>query len=477
MSNEHFLRPYYSDYENSFSIYKSLLTTNYEIDAYPPSHAKNKTFGKDFPGSLIRKPKYESCIFLGSKFDSSDGSLSKFHNCFFDSCLLNNCDFRYCDIYRTEFSNKNGDSTVSSCNFSFGNFVESVFKNTNFSGCSFRQMQFENVRFLSCNMKYCSIEQSTIKNSEFIELDLRKVGVRYSTFENVLFQNVTFHILDLARNYGLIQELKKSSDTVRIAFKNEETMSLSEAICYLKNLIPYYYETGQYYELINVLAAYSNYDEILSILPLAFKNVILNNDFAALQDLCSLVVNLKICSAKQLRDFYSLINSLIVPDNFPHYLRKSYNSYIENIKYILVDNPYNNPEAVIVLKTDITSLEGNSMAELLMSVESNIKEIASNVDFVIKLTHHSPYDVMITLIGNLPEILAICQIFYYSLGGVKAFSDLRNSKKEKTEKKNNHSKKDDEKINEEIELSIGKISFKYKKEYSKHVDSLEYTIK
>ena len=59
MSNEHFLKSNYSDYENSFSIYKSLLTTNYEIEAYPPSYAKSETFGKDFPGSLIRKPKYE----------------------------------------------------------------------------------------------------------------------------------------------------------------------------------------------------------------------------------------------------------------------------------------------------------------------------------------------------------------------------------------------------------------------------------
>lgn len=478
MKEKNNLSPYYNDYEKSFSIYKSLLTTNYKIEAYPPLCANNEIFGKEFPGSLIKKPKYDDCIFVESSFNSSDGSLAKFHRCVFDSCLLNNCDLRYCDIYKSRFLSKTNESKISSCNFSFGNFIESSFADTSFSGSSFRQMQFESVCFDDCTMLHCSIEQSTIKNCRFKNLDLRRVGVRYCTFENTIFDNVIFHILDLARNYGLIQQLKESQKPVFVAYKNEEIMSLEQAVSYLYDLLPYYYETGQFYELINVLTAHSDYDEIINILPLAFESVIVNHDFAALQDLCSLIVKLKICTTKQLRDFYSLINKLIIPDDFPHYLRKSYNTYIENIKYILVDNPHENPEASILLKTDIVSLEGDDMAKLLMSIESNINELAPNVDTIVKLTHHSPYDVMVTVIGALPEILLICQVFYYGLGGAKSFSDLKKSRKEKVEKKYPQTRKDNEKSNKEIEISVGNIfNFKYKKEYTKHVNSLEFNIK
>ena len=177
-----------------------------------------------------------------------------------------------------------------------------------------------------------------------------------------------------------------------------------------------------------------------------------------------------------------MIRQMIIPDKFPHYMRKSYNTYIENIKYILVDNPYNNPQAHILLKTDIEALGDIDMSLLLESIETNINDLAPNIDVSIQLTHHSPYDVVIILCGMLPEILTVCQIFYYSLGGTKAFSDLKNSFKEKTDnhtkiaKTNSVDNNDVESI-KRIELSVGKIfSFKLEKEYTKRVKSMEYTI-
>lgn len=85
----------YLDYERSFREFKSLLTTDYELDSYPPVLAENTTFGSEFPGALIRKPQYSKCTFVGSTFNASDGAFSKLHHCRFYDCKLNNCDFRY----------------------------------------------------------------------------------------------------------------------------------------------------------------------------------------------------------------------------------------------------------------------------------------------------------------------------------------------------------------------------------------------
>ena len=476
-----YLEQIYSNYEQSFKEFKSLLTTNYELNSYPPRHAQNQTFGIDFPGALIRKPLYEKCTFVESKFKASDGALSKFHGCRLIDCLMDNCDFRYCDIYVSTFLSNKSKFQVNSCNFSYGNFIDSKFIDIEFSGCSFRQMQFEKTLLKHCTMSFSSIEQSNIKNCSFENVDFRNVGIRYCTFENVNFKSVTFHILDLPRNYGLIQLLQKS-ENVKIAYENGKEMSLGNALFKLKTLIPYYFETQQFYELLNVYIAYNKQEAVLEVLPYAFKSVIMACDFAALQDLCALIVKFRICTENQLKHFYTSIRQLITPDNFPHYLRKNYNTYIENIKYILVDNPYNNPQAHILLKTDIETLGDMDMLLLLESIETNINDLAPNIDTSIQLTRHSPYEVFIVLCGMLPEILTVCQIFYYSLGGTKAFSDIKNSLKEKTDNHikgdnaNNTDNNDIESI-KRIELSVGKFfSFKFEKEYIKRVKSIEYTI-
>lgn len=470
-----YLDPIFLDYEQSFKEFKELITTDYELDSYPPMQAKNQTFGSEFPGALIHKPLYENCTFVGSIFDAADGSLSRFHNCQFFDCFMNNCDFRYCNIFHSTFSTSN-KFEITSCNFSYGGFKDSSFSNIHFSGCSFRQMQFENTNFKHCLMQYSSIEQSNIRNCSITHVDFSKVGVRYNFFEKVNFKEVTFHILDLARNFGLIQLLQMNSDEIKIAYGNGKEMSLSEALPKLRRLIPYYLETQQFYELLNVYAAFNEHEKIINTLPLAFRNVVASCDFAALQDLCALVVKFNICTNKQLQKFYTLIRQLIVPRDFPHYLLKSYNTYIENIKHILVNNPYENPEAYIVLKTDIETLSDMDMSQLLMSIEVNIHKLAPNADTTLQLTRHSPYDIIIVLYGMLPEILNVCQAFYYTLGGVKSYSDLKKSSKERTDRKDNPANHGNN-IEEErrIELSIGK-NFSFKKEYTKRVKSMEYTI-
>ena len=272
--NEDLILPNGNDFNNAFNIYKYLLTTDYETEDFPPSIAENKTFGKSFPGAHIRKPQYYNCLFLGSKFESSDGALTKLYKCTLKDCYFDNCDLRYCDIYKSQFMSSVNKMKIVSCNFSFGNFIKSKFFDTYFSGCSFRQMQFEETDFDNCSFIYCSLEQSTINNCIMKNLDFRKVGVRYCDFNNTVLENVIFHILDLPRNFGLIQQLKMSNTPVKVAFKNDQTMSLKQALVYLENLIPFYYDTEQFYELINLLHITDNYDEIFKILPIAFEKIV-----------------------------------------------------------------------------------------------------------------------------------------------------------------------------------------------------------
>ena len=468
-----------NDYEASFVEYLNLLTTECEKEIYPPTKAHGKIYGKEFPGKLIQKPLYTKCVFVGSNFDSSNGILSRFHDCSFKDCFFNNCDFRYCDYFQNTFQNKDITPSIKSCNFSYGSFINSEFNGIIFEGCSFRQMHMENTRFAKSIINRSSIEQSTISHCCFDNVDLSKSVVRYCTFKDVVFNNVKIHILDLPKNYGLVKLLNQAKGEVSIIYGKDKLMSISEALSRLHKLITYYFETNQFYEAVNLCAIYNGNEEISNILPIAFKTIISNYDFPALEDLCSLIVNLNIFTHKQLRDFYNAICELIVPEKLPHYLIKSHNTYMENIKKILVSNPNNYPTAHILLKTNIISLGDSDMLGLLKCIEVNIKEIAPNAVCSIELTHHSPYDILIVLYGLMPELLSACQMLYYSLGGIKSYIDIKRSCKEKTINNIRICPGQEEKSVKNVEISLGKntFSFKYHKEYIKRVETMEYTIK
>lgn len=467
-----------SNYEASLVEYLSLLTRDNENELLPPAKADGLLFGKDFPGKLIQKPFYTKCIFVCSNFVSSDGILSRFHECNFKDCFFSNCDFRYCDFIHNIFKSEDITSSIKSCNFSYGNIIDSEFNGIIFDGCSFRQMQLEKVRFVKSTFNSSSIEQSIISNCCFDNVDLSRSVIRYCTFDEVDFYNVKFHILDLPKNYGLVKLIDQAKGEVSIIYGNGIVISLSEALSRLHKLITYYFETNQFYESVNLCAIYNDYETISGILPIAFKTIISNYDFPSLEDLCSLIVNLDIFTSKQLREFYNAICELVVPEKLPHYLIKSHNTYMENIKNILVSNPNNYPTAHILLKTNILSLGDSDIVGLLKFVEISINEAAPNAVCSIELTHHSPYDVLVVLHGLMPELLLACQMLYYSLGGIKSYIDIKHSCKEKTNNNLRNAPGQEEKTMKTVELSLGKnFSLKYHKEYIKRVETMEYTIK
>lgn len=315
------------DFKKSFQDFKALLTTEYDLESYPLSVIKGKTFGTKFPNALIFKPTYEDCKFIGTNFEGTNLANSKFHICSFIDCLFNNCDLRYWKLYRSHFQN----GKISGCGFGFGIFKDITFESTTFEGCSFGQMQLENISIQGCKLKFSSFEQSDIKNCVLKDLDLRQAEVRYCNFEGTTFENVVFHILDLPRNYGLVEQLLKSPNTVYVAYKGDKLMPLEEAVAYLRKLVPYYYETHQFYELLTTYALHKEYDKVKEVMPEVLKSLIDSCDFSALQDICTLIVKMELYNEEELNTIYSQIQHQTNKDKS----EKSSQYFIANIKNIL----------------------------------------------------------------------------------------------------------------------------------------------
>lgn len=469
--------------ESSYKLFSTLQTKNFNSIEKPPKIAQNTDFDSNFPGMFIDKPIYTHCNFVGSIFERPAGELSQFISCGLYDCKIINADFRYCNFEHTLFESKDNVCSISNSNLSYGTLINTNFIRVCIEGTPFKEMLIDSCLFENCEVNSFGFERTTIMNCQFNNIDMSKIVFRFCDFDNVKFKNVVIHILDLAKNYGLINELKKNGCDIKIFYGQNNYMSLDAALKLLPNLLLYYFNEKEYYYVINILMLEERYEELWSVLSEAFEYEILCNDFATLQDLCSLVVKLNVFDQDELKQLYNLITLKSSPNKMPRHQLKSYVSYLENIKNILLENPNNLPTAHINILTNIKPGEIKKVAPLLSAIEHNISKTYPSINPRIQISHHSPYDIEVIISALLPELLTVCQLFYYGFGGVKALKDIISSRHEKFNKKDIHkrlktdTKKESKKIeSKKVSLKLGIFEFNYSSECEEIVESIEYLI-
>lgn len=463
-------------FNDSAELFREFSVKSQEAAYLPPINAENKDFGNDFPGNLIYKPCYNGCRFYNSQFKASNGAYSVFQNCSFFDCYFENANFNYCNIENCVFESKKNFSILST-GFNFGAFLKCRFIGIDFSGISFRDIYMEECVFDNCTLNNSSFERADIKNTKFINLDLRNVGIRYCRFHDITFVKTIFPILDLTNNIGLFSEIEKQQNEICFSLGYKKEVDLNEAKSLLIELLPYYKKTREYFSMINVFLLNEDYETVNHLLPIAMEHSIKQFDFDSLQNICYLLANTKMFHDTQLRKFYELIRSLIKPEKFPYNIQKGYAVFMNNIKNILLDNPNSYPCATILLSTDIDIESIHLLSIVIKDIENVTNSINPSIMPCIQLTHHSPYEVWIMLYGLLPDLLTICQTFYYTFGGIKSISDIKKSIHEKTENQNydissNHIIAQENLSN--INFSFGPI--KFNKETKRVVKKMEYYI-
>lgn len=462
----------------SYDLFSSLQTNNHSNSA-PPRYAKSKDFDSSFPGMFIYKPKYEFCRFTESIFERPAGESTVLFHCGLYDCIIQDADFRFCDFEYTTFETLEKKCIIKNSNLSYGTLLCSQFIGVDISGTPFREMVIKSCVFTDCTFNSFGFERTIIQNCFFENIDMSRIVFRFCEFDNTIFKNVTIHILDLAKNYGLINELINHGENVRIYYNNDCFMSLEEALRLLPQLLPYYLDKQEYYYVINILMLEKRIEDIITILPKAFEFNTENKDFSSLQDLCSLVVKLNICDQKQLKQLYSIITNQISANDLSYHELKSYVSYIENIKNILLDNPNGYPSAHLHFYTKIKPNEIEKTFLLILEIEKSITTNYPSISPRIQISHHSPYEIEVLISALLPELLTICQLFYYAFGGIKSLKDITDSRHEKTKntpKQLPSTKSTIKKKSKKVSVKIGKASFEYSKECIEEVESMEYLI-
>lgn len=466
-------------FEESLRLYRDFSAKSKEYTYIPPINAENKDFGSDFPGSLIQKPRYTNCRFHLSRFKASNGAFSFFKDCRFYDCYFHGSNFKYCNIKDSKFIKKQ-QFNIENTGFTFGYFSNVLFDGINFEGISFRDIELKDSCFNNCIINDSSFERAIISNTTFKNMDLRNIGIRYCQFNNVSFENVVFPILDLANNIGLFEIFESQQNNVKFSLGYQRKVSFQEAKKLSLYLIPYYQETRQYFCILNIYLLNEKFDDILPLLKTAIDYSIEQCDFDTLYNICKLVADCNLYDNTFLVEFYHRVKNSINPNKFPYNIQKGYIHYMDEIKNILIDNPHGYPQINIELLTNISSKEPEKLTPLIKEIENIIYSVNSNISPCIQISHHSPYEIIISAFGHLTEILMICQIFYYSFGGLKSLNDLKNSRygkatnNNKSDKKSDKTNKNHKEKYTKTEFSIGPIHFT--RETTSLVNSVEYYI-
>ncbi len=469
-------------------MFREFSVKSEEYAHIPPKDADNRDFGSEFPGSLIEKPRYNNCRFNFSRFKASNGAFSIFNVCKFYDCFFSGANFNYCNFSGCDFERKE-KFLIENTGFNFSQFINVNFKKIRFEGVSFRDIYLENSTFNACDIKDSSFERAIIKNTKFTNMDLRNIGIRYCRFhDDVKFDNIIFPILDLVTNIGLSNIFEKNVGSVKFSLGNKKEVDFVTAKELIFKLIPYYMETRQYFSVLNIYLINKQTEKISYLLPKAIDYSIKQEDFDSLYNICQFIANVGLFNKKELHKIYNIIKSEIQPDKVPYNVKKGYINYIDEIKNILLNNSNEYPCATIELTTNIKCNEPENLTPIVIDTEKVIRNINPDITSKIEISHHSPYELFITIFGKLHDILTICQIFYYSFGGVKAIKDIENSRHEKASNKHNewdnenlltvlrerNPKVFEEKVCKKLDYSIGPI--KFQKKTKTVIKSVEYYI-
>lgn len=467
--------------KQSYELFFQLQTNN-PTSQIPPKEADNQVFDNTFPGMFINKPIYKNCQFKGSVFERPAGESSIFNSCKFFDCIFHNADFKYCDIENCTIISEQNRGIIQNSNFSFGTFANTEFIDISIEGTPFKEMIIDSCRFKDCLFDSFGFERTVFKNCSFENIDMSRIVFRFCNFEDISFKNVTIHILDLAKNFGLVNELTCNGKEVKIYYGQDNIIDLETALSILPNLLSYYLNEHEYYYVINILALQNNFKDLWNVLPRAFEYVVSKKDYSSLQDICNLIAKLKIFGSQQLKELYEIIKNYSAPNDLSNHQIRKYSYYLENIKRILLENPNEYPTASITMNTDITPSNMEELLPLLECIEDNINSFDSSINPKIQISRHSPYEIVVYISAALPTLLCVCQIFYYAFGGIKSLKDILSSRHEKTinreykDKTSNNEKKTNKKKKKDIIISYGSFKFEYHKDTEQHVKDVEYLI-
>lgn len=385
----------------------------------------NTTVSSDFKRKDLKRINVKKTKFSVSSFEAAAATGSKFTSTEFYICNFSGANFQDCYFNSCKFAEK---TLIEGANFSNSIFIDCNFENIIIRRSTFFDCRFENCKFESCEIYSDTTENSVLYNCEIFSTDLAHINLEYIQIENVLLNKITLPPYQIPYIIGAPTALLKATGVIEINTDNGNITK--EKYCELyPELSLYFLEHKEYFPLANLLIANKQYGEALDYIKIGIEQASTYVDFRMIKHFCRLACLSGSFTPQQLKELYNLITQLSYDSNWDLNTLHSYMLHIGAIKELLLNNSSSGKQcAEIVIKTNIDKYDLASINELYNRINEIIQKECSeqHTDF-IELRHNSPYELYVTCIDSLPQILGVLtSVYTFLLAGNKVVDIYKN---------------------------------------------------
>lgn len=372
----------------------------------------SQSLDRTFQGSLVQKPNFKNCTFNGTQFDGNNAVESNILSCAFFDVIFRDVCMNYSNLTSTKFVS----STFDNCGCSTCDFSKVRISKSELTGCDFIRSYFNDVEVSETTFIHCSFEEAEIHNTAFVDVDLSQTGFDYASLDSVRFVRTTLPFWGVLRSFGGLNALCNSED-VQIKFSaSSKAISVSELLSKMASLQAYFYKKKQYFVLANVCIFLGQQKNALAYIMEGLRESIQNRDFRTIRHLCELASKNCFFKKRQLRQLYDILISESATSGMSHHEYQLYLTEIQEIRRLLVENPYELPRMTITIQTKFSCDDYTSLASLLKFIDTSLQHYLPQCIYHISIYRNSPPQLEISIcevINQLfPYLLAIGTIVF-----------------------------------------------------------------
>lgn len=175
--------------------------------------------GETFVGDLLKRKRFEDCLFIDCKFLESDLSFSRFLSCKFQDCDFTNpktiatampdCAFEKSKVLGVKFTQFDTkifkvsfiDCNMELCDFQEMNLVKTVFSKSVVKECDFYRANLTAANFEDTNLEDSIFEESNLSKTNFVNATNYLIDPLSSKLKGAKFS--TPEVLSLLRNFDI----------------------------------------------------------------------------------------------------------------------------------------------------------------------------------------------------------------------------------------------------------------------------------
>lgn len=395
--------------KNSYNKLNTFLSDKGAVNDSLFQVSCNCEITKDFTRKSLKRINVVGVRFVKCKFTGVAGTGSKFSDTIFKNCDFTGSNFQYCQFSNVIFNN---ESMMCGANFSHSVFIGCEFNDIKIIESTLYDCNFEDCKLLNSEIRTNTLENTTLRKCSIQNIDLAHINLEYTKFDKITMNNVVLPPYQIPYIIGAPQYLNHTNDEVYV-YTDNGNISIKEYSNMYDDLAAYFFGHEKYFPLANILISLKKISEAFECIRMGIEEACDYFDFRIIKHYCRLACSNNVFSSVQLKKLFDLIVDLSYSERWDINTLHFYMLNIGEIKELLLNNYENRQRVEFIVKTNIDKNDLSSINSLYNQINDVINNSCSgkHIDSV-ELRHNSPYELYITCIDNLPNILLFISAMY-----------------------------------------------------------------